>query len=116
MTTVRNVAIIAVLALVVAAVPGGGNLANGILAAISVGFLAAIGASGVVMYRQNQFAYMALTERDRWILLGAVGAIVLMIAGADELLGDGLGVLVWFGVLAASGFAIYRVVMDTRSL
>ena len=53
MRAARNIAIIALLALVVAAVPGGGNLADGILAVLTVAFLAIIGAAGYLAYRQN---------------------------------------------------------------
>jgi hypothetical protein len=112
----RNIAIIALLALVVAAVPGGGNLADGILAALTVAFLVIIGVMGYVAYRQNKLAYVTLDDRQRLILLGALGAIVLMIAGADELLDTGAGVLVWIGVLALSIFGIARVVAESRSL
>jgi hypothetical protein len=112
----RNIAIIALLALILAAVPGGGNLADGILAALSVAFLVIIAAAGYLIYRQNHFAYMTLTERQRTWLLGALGAIVLMIAGADELLDTGAGTLVWIGVLGLSIFAIVRVVGEARSL
>lgn len=116
MKAVRNIAIIAVLALILAAVPGGGNLADGILAALLVAFLAIIGAIGYLAYRQNRFAYMTLDERRRTILLAALGAIVLMIAGADELLGSGAWAVVWFVVLGLSIFAIVRVVAESRSL
>jgi len=116
MVAARNIAIIALLALIVAAVPGGGNLANGIFATIMVGFLVAIAAAGHHAYRQNRFGYMTLPERSRWIILGSLGAIVLMIAGADELLGSGAGFLVWIGVLGLAGFAIFRVVAEARSV
>jgi len=112
----RNIAIIALLALVVAAVPGGGNLANGILAVISIGFLVAIGATGYFLYRDNRLGYMALPEQSRWLLVGGLGAIVLMIAGADELLDSAAGFLVWIGVLGLSGFAVFRVVTEARKL
>ncbi len=115
MKAIRNLAIIAVLALIIAAVPGGGGLADGILATISVGFLVAIGASGYFMYRQNRLDYITLPERSRWLLLGALGAIALMIAGADEMLDNGAGTLVWIGVLGLSGYAIFRVVSESRA-
>jgi hypothetical protein len=38
-----------------------------------------------------------------------VGVIVLMVAGADELLDDGLGTLIWIAAVAGAGFAIFRV-------
>ncbi len=116
MRTARNVAIIALLAFVVAAVPGGGNLADGILAVLTVAFLAIIGAAGYLAYRQNRLAYMALDDRQRIWLLGALGAIVLMIAGADELLDTGAGTLAWIGVLGLAVFAIVRVVGEARSI
>jgi hypothetical protein len=112
----RNIAIIALLALVVAAVPGGGNLADAILAVLTVAFLVIIGVMGYMIYRQNKLAYMTLDDRQRMILLGALGAIVLMIAGTDELLDTGAGTLVWIGVLALSIFGIARVVTESRSI
>ena len=116
MHAARNIAIIALLALVVAAVPGGGNLADGILAALTIDFLVIIGVMGLLLYRQNRLAYMTLDDRRRMILIGAIGAIVLMIAGTDELLDTGAGTLAWIGVLGLAVFGIARVVADSRSL
>ena len=116
MRAARNIAIIAALALILAAVPGGGNLADGILAVLLIAFLVILGASGYVAYRQNRLAYLTLDEGQRLLLLGALGAIALMIAGADELLDTGAGTLVFLGVLGASIFAIARVVGQARSL
>jgi hypothetical protein len=112
----RNIAIIALLALVVAAVPGGGNLADGILAVLLIAFLVILGAAGYLAYRQNRLAYQTLDDRQRLFLLGALGAIAVMIAGADELLDSGAGTLVWIAVLGLSIFAIARVVAESRSL
>ena len=116
MRALRNVAIIALLAFVVAVVPGGGNLASGVVAALSVVFLALIGATAYLLYRQNKLAFLALEERPRGMLLAALGAIVLMIAGLDELLDSGAGALVWIGVMGLAIFAIVRVVQAARSL
>jgi hypothetical protein len=112
----RNIAIIALLALVVAAVPGGGNLADGILAVLLIAFLVILGAAGYLAYRQNRLAYQTLDDRQRLFLLGALGAIAIMIAGADELLDSGAGTLVWIAILGLSIFAIARVVAESRSL
>ena len=116
MRAARNIAIIALLAFVVAAVPGGGNLASGVSAVLMIAFLGIIGAMGFLLYRQNRFAYMTLGQNPRLWLLGALGAIVLMIAGADELLATGGGALVFLGVLGLAIFAIVRVVAESRSI
>ncbi len=88
MRTARNIAIVLLLALIFDLVPGGGNAAEAILAAVSILFLAMIGWTGYVFYRQNRLTYLGLTDRQRALLVGSLGAIVLMIAGASELTGD----------------------------
>lgn len=115
MRALRKIAIIALLALVVAVVPGGDNAAQAIVAAISIIFLALIGFAGWQLYRQQRFAYLQLDDRRRALLLGAIGAIVLMIAGADELTATGGGLVVWLAVIGGSIFAIVRVWGESRS-
>lgn len=115
MKAARNIAIIALLALFVAAVPGGGNVADGLLALLQLVFMALIGVAAWSIYRQNRLAFDALDERQHNTLLIALGAIVVMIAGADELLGTGPGTLVFIGVLGLSGFAIFSVIAQSRS-
>lgn len=109
MRTLRNVAIIALLALGVAFVPGGGTVADTLITAMLMGFLASIGLLGYRLYMQNQLTLSALSDDRRALLFAALGAIVLMIAGTDELLGSGLGTLVWIGVLVFSVLAIMQV-------
>lgn len=109
MQTVRNVAIIAMLALGVAAIPGGGTAAETVLAALVMGFLAAIGFLVYRLYRENQLTLSTLTDPQRAVLYGAIGVIALMIAGADELLDSGLGTLIWIALIALSALAIFRV-------
>jgi hypothetical protein len=107
--TLRNIAIIALLALGVAFVPGGGTVADTLITAMLMGFLASIGLLGYRLYTQNQLTLSTLSDDRRALLFAAVGAIVLMIAGTDELLGSGLGTLVWIAVLVFSVLAIMQV-------
>jgi hypothetical protein len=115
MRATRNIAIILLLALIVAEVPGGGNLARGLVAAVTVVFLVLIGALAYQLYRQNRLTYLGLTESRRAIVVAALGAIVLMIAGTDELLDTGLGAFVWFAVLGIAIYGIFRVYQDSRA-
>ena len=109
MQTVRNIAIILVLAVGVAFVPGGGAAADTVLAALFMGFLATVGLLGYRLYVQNQLTLSALSDGRRALLFGAVGAIALMIAGTDELLDTGAGTLVWIAILGLSVLAIIQV-------
>jgi ABC-type transport system involved in cytochrome c biogenesis permease subunit len=111
----RNIAIIALLALVVAAVPGGGNAATALVTALVLTFLAVIALAASRIYRQNQFGYLSLSDGWRAAVVVAVGAVVLMIAAADELLGDGLGLVVWLGVLGLSVFTLIRAWGESQS-
>jgi hypothetical protein len=109
MRTLRNAAIVMLLAFVVAFVPAGGNAADAVLTAITMGFLAAIAWTVFVLSRQNQLTLAALTDGRRAILYAALGMIALLIAGSDELFSSGGGTLAWLLLLGASIAAIWRV-------
>jgi hypothetical protein len=111
----RNAAIVMALALVVAFVPGGGNVADAVLTAITMGFLAAIAWTVYVLSRQNQLTLATLSEARRAILYGALGLIALLIAGADELFSTGGGTLLWIVLLGGSVAAIWRVWVEANT-
>jgi len=107
--TLRNAAIVMLLALVVAFAPAGGNAADAILTAITMGFLAGIAWAMFVLSRQNQLTLASLSDGRRAILYAALGMIALLIAGSDELFSSGGGTLVWILLLGAAVAAIWRV-------
>jgi hypothetical protein len=113
--TLRDVAIIMVLALAVAFAPSGGNVAEAILTAIAMGFLAAIAWMLFVLGRQNQLTLATLSDGRRAILYGALGMIALLIAGSDEFTSSGGGTLAWIVLLGASVAAIWRVWIDANT-
>ena len=115
MRALRDVAIIMLLALVVAFVPAGGNLADAVLTAITMGFLAALAWMAFVLSRQNQLTLATLSDGRRALLYGALGMIALLIAGSDELFSSGGGTLVWIALLGASVAAIWRVWINANS-
>ena len=115
MRALRNIAIIALLALIVAVVPGGDNAARAIVAATSIVFLALIAFAGWQLFRQYRFTYASLDDRRRALLVGSLGAIALMIAGADELIETGAGLLVWLAVLGLAIFLIFRTWTEARA-
>jgi len=111
----RDVAIILLLAFVVAFAPSGGNVAEAILTAITMAFLAAIAWTVFVLSRQNQLTLATLSDARRAILYGALGMLALLIAGSDELFSSGGGTLVWIVLLGGSIAAIWRVWVDANS-
>jgi Sec-independent protein secretion pathway component TatC len=115
MRTLRDVAIIMLLALAVAFAPHGGNVAEAILTAITMGFLAALAWLLFVLSRQNQLTLATLSDGRRAVLYGAFGVIALLVAGSDELLASGGGTLLWILLLGASIAAIWRIWIDANS-
>jgi len=113
--TVRNIAIIMLLALIVAVAPGGGNAARALAAAMTIVFMVLIAFAAWQLFRQYRFNYIGLDERRRAIFLTALGAIALMIAGADELTDTVGGLVVWLAVLGASIWVVVTTFLETQS-
>lgn len=115
MKTARNVAIVMLLALGVAFLPGGGNVAETVITALTMALLAGIAWMVYVLSRENQLTLATLTDGRRAILYGAVGLLLLLIAGSDKLFETGGGTLLWILLLAASIAAIWKVWMEANT-
>ena len=109
MRVARNIAIIALLAVPVAFVPGGGNVADAILLALSMGFLAGVAAMAFTLFRQNQMTLSTLPDSRRALLFGAIGGLALLIAAQDELLDWTGGLVIWIGLIVACAFLVFAV-------
>jgi hypothetical protein len=111
----RNVAIILLLALGVAFLPGGGNTVATVTTAIAMAFLAGITWMLYTLSKQNQLTLATLSDRRRAIFYGAFGLVALLIAGQDKLWSTGPGTLLWVLLLGASVVAIWRIWTDANS-
>ena len=81
---------------------------------IAFGLIAVIAAFVYRMYLENQLTVATLSDGRRALLLGAVGLIVLLIAGNDEFFDSGGGTLAWVLLFAAAIAAIWRVWFEAR--
>lgn len=115
MRTVRNVAIIMLLALGVAFAPAGGNVVDTVFTALTMAFLAGIAWMLYTLSRQNQLTLATLSDSRRAIFYAAFGLIALLIAGTDKLFSSGAGTLVWIVLLAASIAAIWRIWLEANT-
>jgi hypothetical protein len=107
--TARNVLIVLVVAAAVAFLPGGGNTAQLVSSLLGIGIAVIFVLLGVRFYRENRVAVFALGDKHRGLLYGALGAIVLALAGRDKLLDTGLGSLVFVLLLIGAVGALYAV-------
>lgn len=115
MKAARNLAIILILALGVAFLPGGGNVVDAVFTAITMGFLAGISWMLYTLSRENQLTLAVLSERQRAVFYSAFGMIALLIAGTGKLFDTGGGTLLWIVLLAISVGAIWKVWTDANT-
>jgi hypothetical protein len=103
------------LALGVAVLPGGGNLAAAVITALTMALLGGIAWMLYVLSRENQLTLSSLTDGRRAIFYGALGMLALLVAGSDKMFATGGGTLLWIILLAASVAAIWKVWMEANS-
>jgi len=112
----RNIAIIAVLALGVAFLPRGGDIASAVFTLITMAFLAVIVLALYRFSQANRLTLSALPDSRRFVLYAALGLVVLLIAGASTMFDTGLGTLAWIVLLGSAGVGIWLVWSEAKSL
>jgi hypothetical protein len=105
--TIRNVAIIMLLALAITVLPGGDEAADTILLALTMVFMAAIAFFVYRVYRDQEMTIDSLTDAQRAGLFGAVGAIALLIVAYDDFADFAGGILLWIALMAGAVAAIF---------
>ena len=114
MKAARNFAIIALIALGFAALPGGAPTLNVILALLSIGFFAAIAFLGFRLYREHRFTIDSLEPIQRAVLYGAIALAILTFAASSRLLNGGAGILIWLALLAIAAYGVFWVFQRYR--
>ena len=108
--------IVALVALALTALPGGGSALNLVLTALTILFFGAIAMLGYRLYREHRFELDSLTQNQRLVLYGSVGLAFLTFTGTQRLFEQGgLGVLVWIALLGACSYGVFWVWTRYRS-
>ena len=108
--TLRNIAIVALIALVIAVIPGGGRGIDVVLWILTVAFFGAIAFLGYRLYREHRFTLDSLSTVERSVGYGAVGLAFVNFTATSRLfdLGGG-GVLIWLAILGICSYGIFWV-------
>jgi hypothetical protein len=102
--------VIALIALALVALPGGGRALDVVLTLLTIVFFAAIAALVYRFYRQYRIDLETLTDRLRLALYGSVGLVLLTFTATDRLFdAGGAGVVVWFAFLALASYGLFFV-------
>ena len=115
MRAARNFAIIALVALGITVLPGGGPTLDVVLTLITIGFFAAIALLGYRLYREHHFTLDALEPRQRLVLYAAIGLAFLTFAATQRMFdAGGLGALGWVALLCLASYGVFWVFQQSR--
>ena len=114
MRNARNVAILALVALGIVVLPGGGTAAAIVYSVLSAIFAAALAYFLARLYREHRAEIYSLGELERTMLYGALVVIVLTVAASSRLFSTGGGEALFFALLALSGGALALVYRSWR--
>ncbi len=115
MKAARNFAIIALIALAVVALPGGGGAADVVVTLISIAFFAAIAILGYRLYREHHFTLDSLAPRERLVLYASIGLAFLTFTGTGRLFEQGgVGFLAWISLLGLCSYGVFWVWTRSR--
>jgi hypothetical protein len=114
MKAARNIAILALIALAIVAIPGGEQAAGIANAVLTIAFAALICYFVARLYRDHRIEIYGLGELDRGILYVACAGIVVLLAGAQWFNGT-IGTIVELALLILCGAGLFRVYQVWRS-
>jgi hypothetical protein len=100
--------VIALIALGLVVLPGGGNALDVVLTLLTIAFFAAIGLLVYRLFRQYRIDIDSLEDVVRFALYGSLGVALLTFTATDRLFdAGGAGILVWFGLLALASYGLF---------
>lgn len=100
--------VIALVALVLVVLPGGGNALDVVLTLLTIAFFAAIALLVARVYRQYRLDIETLDSNIRLALYGSLAIAVLTFTGTDRLFNaGGGGALLWFALLALASYGLF---------
>jgi drug/metabolite transporter (DMT)-like permease len=114
MKAARNFAIVALIALGFAELPGGRPTLNVILALLTIVFFTVIAVLAYRLFREHRFTLESLETVQRAVLYGSVGLAVLTFTASGRLL-HGVGIIVWLALIGLASYGVFWVFQRYRS-
>jgi RsiW-degrading membrane proteinase PrsW (M82 family) len=102
--------VVALIALGLVVLPGGGNALDVVLTLLTIAFFAAIALLVYRFYRQYRIELESLDDAVRFALYGSIGLALLTFTATDRLFdAGGAGVVIWFALLALASYGLFWV-------
>jgi hypothetical protein len=115
MRMARNWAIVALIALAIVALPGGGPTLNVVMTLLSIAFFGGIALFVYRLYHEHRFTLDSLTDRQRFVLYASIGVALLNLTATSRLFNaGGAGLLVWLVILGLCSYGVMWVWVSYR--
>jgi TRAP-type C4-dicarboxylate transport system permease small subunit len=115
-STAGKLGIVALVALGLFLLPGGGDALDVVLTLLTIAFFLAIAVLGYRVFRQYRFDIESLPDSQRLVLYGSVGLAFLTFTATNRLFHEGgLGVLAWLALLGLCSYGVFWVWTRYRS-
>lgn len=112
---VRNLAIIAAVAAIVAFVPAGNESASFVSQVISIALAIVFAFAGLRLYQMFRLEIYGLGDAWRGVLYGSVGLAIFAMAARPELVETSPGTLGFIAMIVAAGTGLYLVFQRYRA-
>ena len=113
--TIRNIAILVVIALVVAFAPAGGEGADLVRKVLNAAFIVVVALIVGTLYRQYRGEIFGLGDQWRFALYAAVGLAIVTVSITGRMWETGAGAIIWIAVIGACSYALYVIWQRYRS-
>lgn len=111
----RNVAIIVAIAAAAHFIPGGGRVAESLVAALYVAFAVAFGYIALRVYRERRISIHSLGDRHRGLLYGGLALAIFDWGARARMWESSGGELAWFVLAGLVVYALLEVFRHTRA-
>ena len=106
----RNFGIVALIALALTVLPGGGPALQVALTLLTVCFFAAIAHLGFRLFREYRLTLESFETRERLVLYTSIGLALLTFTATQRLFDEGgIGVLAWLALLGMASYGVFWV-------
>jgi uncharacterized protein involved in cysteine biosynthesis len=107
--------VVALIALLLVVLPGGGSALDVALTLLTIAFFTAIAMLGYRLYREHRFELDSLEPRQRLVLYASVGLALLTVTATNRLFDEGgIGVLAWLALLGLCSYGVFWVYTQYR--
>jgi len=108
--------VVALVALALTALPGGGGALRVTLTLLSIAFFTAIAYLGYQLYQRFGFELDSLSDRARLVLYGSVALAFLTFCATNRMFDSGgLGAVAWLALLGICSYCVYWVGTQYRA-